>query len=176
MPGIIIPRKAVNEVSKLLEGQEEVEISLSESKIKFNSGKVELLSKVVDGTFPDYQRVIPENNTKTLNISADDFKEAVDRVATIAADKTKAVKVKLGKNLITLTATGIEGASAKEDVMAEYDDESIEIGFNSRYVLEMMNQIEAENFSIIFDNPNSPALVKDPKDDAALYIIMPMRV
>lgn len=176
MPGIIIPRKTVNEISKLLENQEEVTISLSDSKIKFNAGKVELLSKVVDGTFPDYQRVIPENNTKVLKISSDDFREAVDRVSTISVDKTKAVKIELNKNKVTLKAQGIEGSSAKEDIVAEYDDDSLEIGFNSRYVLEMMNQIEADNFTMVFDNPNSPALVTDPKDPAALYIIMPMRV
>lgn len=176
MPGIIIPRKAVNEVSKLLENQENVKISLSDSKIKFEADRIQLLSKVVDGTFPDYQRVIPENNTKVLKISADDFKEAVDRVSTISSDKTRAVKVELGKNQITLKAQGVEGSSAKEDVMAEYEDEGLEIGFNSRYVLEMMNQIEADNFVMVFDNPNSPALVTDPKDPAALYIIMPMRV
>jgi len=176
MPGIIIPRKAVNEISKLLESQEEVQIALSDSKIKFNAGKVELLSKVVDGTFPDYQRVIPENNTKALNISADDFKEAVDRVSTISTDKTKAIKVILSKNNVTLKSQGIEGSSAKEDIVAEYDDEELEIGFNSRYILEMMGQIEAENFSMVFDNPNSPVLVQDPKDSQAVYIVMPMRV
>lgn len=176
MPGIIIPRKTVNEISKLIEGQEEVEIALSDSKIKFNAGKIELLSKVVDGTFPDYQRVIPENNTKTLKISTDDFKEAVDRVSTISVDKTRAIKVELSSNKVTLRSQGAEGSSAKEDIIAEYDDESLEIGFNSRYILEMMNQIESDNFNMVFDNPNSPALVTDPKDPSALYIIMPMRV
>lgn len=176
MPGIIIPRKTVNELAKLLESQEEVIISLSDSKIKFESDKIELLSKVVDGTFPDYQRVIPDNNTKILKLSADDFKEAVDRVATISVDKTKAVKVELAENNIILKSQGVEGSSAKEDVIAEYQDESMEIGFNSRYVLEMMNHIEADNFTIAFDSPNAPALVRDPKDESALYIIMPMRV
>jgi DNA polymerase-3 subunit beta len=176
MPGIIIPRKAVNEIGKLLENQEEVTIALSDAKIKFNAGKVELLSKVVDGTFPDYQRVIPENNNKGMAINTESLKSGVDRVSTIAADKTRAVKFALSANKVTLSSQGIEGTSAKEEVDAEYSSDELEIGFNSRYVLEMLGQVESETVRIAFDTPNSPALVTDPSDPTVLFIVMPMRV
>ncbi len=176
MPGIIIPRKAVNEFGKLLESQSEVAVSLSETKIKINAGRIELLSKVVDGTFPDYTRVIPENNTKMVTVSATLFNEAVDRVSTIAADKTRAVKVKFEKDNITLNSQGIEGSSAKEVIACEYSAEALEVGFNSRYVLEMMGQIKSDKLTIALDNPNSPALIKDPTDQSVTFIIMPMRV
>jgi DNA polymerase III subunit beta len=176
MPGIIIPRKAVNEISKLLENQSEVSVALSETKIKINAGRVELLSKVVDGTFPDYTRVIPENNSKIVTVSATLFNEAVDRVSTISADKTRAVKVRFEKGNITFSAQGIEGTSAKEVIACEYSAEPLEVGFNSRYVLEMMTQIKSDKLTIALDNPNSPALVKDLTDPSVTFIIMPMRV
>ncbi len=176
MPGVIIPRKAVNELSKLLEGQEKVTISVSESKIKFSANKIDLLSKVVDGTFPDYQRVIPENNKKILTTSTNALKEAVDRVSTIAVDKTKAVKIALSNNQVSLHSQGVEGTSADEDIAANYSSEALEMGFNSRYVLEMLNQIESSEVQIAFDSNNSPSLITDPTDNSAVYIIMPMRV
>ncbi|MDX1949007.1 MAG: DNA polymerase III subunit beta [Rickettsiales bacterium] len=176
MPGVIIPRKAVNELPKLLEGQEKVTISISDSKIKFSANKIELLSKVVDGTFPDYQRVIPENNKKILTTSTSTLKEAVDRVSTIAVDKTKAVKISLSNNQINLHSQGVEGGSGDEDIAANYSSEALEMGFNSRYMLEMLNQIESAEVQFAFDNTNSPSLITDPTDNSAVYIIMPMRV
>ena len=176
MPGIIIPKKAVNEFGKLLESQSEVLVSLSETKIKINAGRIELLSKVVDGTFPDYTRVIPENNTKMVTVSSSLFNEAVDRVSTISADKTRAVKVKFEKGNITFNSQGIEGTSAKEVIACEYTADALEVGFNSRYVLEMMTQIKSDKLTIALDTPNSPALVKDPTDPSVTFIIMPMRV
>jgi DNA polymerase-3 subunit beta len=176
MPGIIIPRKAVNEIGKLLENQNEVSVALSETKIKINAGRVELLSKVVDGTFPDYSRVIPENNSKMVTVSSALFNEAVDRVSTIAADKTRAVKVKFEKGNMNLTSQGIEGTSAKESIACEYSAEPLEVGFNSRYVLEMMTQIKSDKLNIALDNPNSPALITDATDPSVVFIIMPMRV
>jgi DNA polymerase-3 subunit beta len=176
MPGIIIPRKAVNEVGKLVEEHNEITISLSETKIKINAGRVELLSKVVDGTFPDYQRVIPENNGKVATISASLFSEAIDRVSTIAADKTKAVKAKFEKGNISMIAQGLEGDFGNELLPCEYTAEPLEVGFNSRYVMDMMRQIKSDKITIAMDNPNSPALVKDLTDPASVFIIMPMRV
>jgi DNA polymerase-3 subunit beta len=176
MPGIIIPRKAVNEIGKLLESQSEVQISLSETKIKINAGRIELLSKVVDGTFPDYSRVIPENNGKIVTVSSVLFNEAVDRVSTIAADKTRAVKAKFEKGNITFNSQGLEGTSAKEVIACEYTADPLEVGFNSRYVLEMMTQIKSDKLTIALDNPNSPALIKDLTDPSVTFIIMPMRV
>jgi DNA polymerase-3 subunit beta len=176
MPGIIIPRKAVNEISKLLESQKEVSIALSESKIKFVAGKTELLSKLVDGTFPDYQRVIPSNNTKFMSVGTQSFTQAVDRVATITADKTRGIKLALSTGNLTLNSTGAEGSSAKEDLPVEYNSDTIEVGFNSRYVLEMMGQIESQNANFAFDSSSAPVIVTDASNPGALYIVMPMRV
>lgn len=176
MPGVIIPRKAVNELAKLLEGQDKVTISVSESKIKFTANKIELLSKVVDGTFPDYQRVIPENNKKMLTTNTQALKEAVDRVSTISVDKTKAIKITVSTDNINLFTQGVEGASGNEDVPANYSADTLELGFNSRYVLEMMQQIESTEVQFALDTPNAPALITDPSDSSAVYIIMPMRV
>lgn len=176
MPGVIIPRKAVNELSKLLEGQEIVQISVSDSKIKFTANKIELLSKVVDGTFPDYQRVIPENNRKMLTTNAAALREAVDRVSTVSVDKTKAIKITVSTNAINLFSQGTEGASGNEDLVANYSADTMELGFNSRYVLELLQQIESSEVQFAFDSPNAPALITDPSDSTAVYIIMPMRV
>ncbi|HCR86436.1 MAG TPA: DNA polymerase III subunit beta [Alphaproteobacteria bacterium] len=176
MPGVIIPRKAVNEINKILENQEEVKISLSDSKIKFNAGKIELLSKVVDGTFPDYARVIPENNVKFLTVNSNLVREAIDRVATITADKTRAVKLNLSKNNLNISAQGIEGISGNENVECTYQSDAIEAGFNSRYLLEMLSLVEGVETNFAFDTANSPVIVTDSKDTSALFIIMPMRV
>lgn len=176
MPGVIIPRKAVNEIGKILENQDEVKISLSDSKIKFNAGEIELLSKVVDGTFPDYARVIPENNAKFLTVNSNLIREAIDRVATITADKTRAVKLNLSKNNIAISAQGIEGISGNENVECTYQSDVIEAGFNSRYLLEMLSLVEGTETNFAFDTSNSPVLVTDTQDPAALFIVMPMRV
>ncbi len=176
MPGVIIPRKAVNELAKLLEGQDKVTISVSESKIKFTGNKIELLSKVVDGTFPDYQRVIPENNKKFLTTNTQAMKDAVDRVSTISVDKTKAIKITVSQNNINLYTQGVEGSSGNEDVPANYGADTLELGFNSRYVIEMLQQIENTEVQFALDTPNAPALITDPSDSSAVYIIMPMRV
>lgn len=176
MSGIIIPRKAVNEISKLLENQKEVQIGLSESKIKFSAGKIILLSKLVDGTFPDYQRVIPSNNTKFMSVGTQTFAQAVDRVATIASDKTRGIKLALSAGNLTLNSQGSEGSSAKEDLPVEYSSDEIEVGFNSRYVLEMMGQIESQNANFAFDSSSAPVIVTDAANPGALYIVMPMRV
>lgn len=176
MPGVIIPRKAVNELSKLLENTDEVEISVSESKIKFKSGAIEILSKVVDGTFPDYQRVIPENNSKLLKISSDEFKEAVDRISTISIDKTKAIKVSISDDKISFNSQGNEGTSGNEELAAEYSGEPLNVGFNSRYLLEMMSLLDSDNVNILLENSNSPVIFSNPNDSDTIYIIMPMRV
>lgn len=177
MPGIIIPRKTVNELSKILGEQgNEVEISLSETKIRFASGNVVLLSKLVDGTFPDYQRVIPSANNKIMEVGTKQFSSAVDRVSTIATDRTRGIKFALGNGLLTLSAQSQEAGSATEELEVTYSAEPLEIGFNSRYVLEMMGQLEGDTAQFVFSDSNAPALVSDPSDVTALYVIMPMRV
>jgi len=177
MPGIIIPRKAVNELKKLLEEHEdEIQISLSETKIRFSSGNIIILSKLVDGTFPDYGRVIPESNDKIMEVNAKTLTQAVDRVSTISTDKTRGIKFELSQGKLVLSAQSPDSGSAVEELDVTYSAEPMEIGFNSRYVLEMMSQLEGDTAQFLLSDTNSPALVTDPSDVGSLYVIMPMRV
>lgn len=177
MPGVIIPRKTVNELNKFLEEQGgEVGIKLSETKIRFQAGDVVLLSKLVDGTFPDYERVIPDNNDKNMELDTKLLRQAVDRVSTISTEKTRGVRFGLSAGKLTLFAQSPEAGSAKEEIDVTYSADEFEIGFNSRYVLEMMQQLEGETTQFVFADSNSPTIVRDPSDVTSLYVIMPMRV
>lgn len=177
MPGIIIPRKTVAELYKALEGEEsEVSISLSENKIKFTMGPVVLVSKLIDGTFPDYERVIPKSNDKPLTVNARQFASAVDLVSTVATDKTRAIKLLLSSGKVTLQANSAESASAEQEVEATYGASALDIGFNSRYMMDMMAQLSGETAEFLFSDPAAPVLVRDPAETQTLYVIMPMRV
>jgi DNA polymerase III subunit beta len=176
MPGVIIPRKTVNELSKILAEQKNVEVALSESKIRFSAGNVVLLSKLIDGTFPDYQRVIPENNSRILEVDVKVFSNAVDRVSTISTEKTRGIKLSLDAGKVTLTAQSSDAGSAKEELEVTYSSEPMDIGFNSRYLLEMLGQFDGDTVQFLLADSNAPALVTDPTDVSSLYVIMPMRV
>lgn len=177
MPGVIVPRKTVLEIVKLLEGEEgEIEVALSSSKIRFTADGLVLTSKLIDGTFPDYERVIPRNNSKQLTADTRDFAAAVDRVATVSFEKSRAVKLSLSKDRLALAVNNPDSGSAEEELPVTYGDEAIEIGFNSRYLLDVAGQIEAGNMRFEFQDAGSPTLVKDPDDARALYVLMPMRV
>ncbi|HMT13648.1 MAG TPA: DNA polymerase III subunit beta, partial [Aestuariivirga sp.] len=142
MPGVIVPRKTVLEIVKLLEGEDgEVEISLSASKIRFAVGRLVLTSKLIDGTFPDYERVIPRNNDKLMTVDARLFANAVDRVSTISLEKSRAVKMNLGQGRLTLTVNNPDSGSAEEEIAADYDRDPLDIGFNSRYLMDVAGQI-----------------------------------
>lgn len=177
MSGVIIPRKTIAELKKLLESQPgEVEVSVSENKIRFVCGQAILVSKLIDGTFPDYQRVIPTGNDKIMEVNAKAFTAAVDRVSVIASDKSRGVKLQLESGKLTLSANSPENGTASESLEVQYSADDIEIGFNSRYLLEMMAQIEGETAQFVFADSNAPALVRDSVDIQALYVVMPMRV
>jgi DNA polymerase III subunit beta len=177
MPGVIVPRKTVLEIVKLLEGVEgEIEVALSTSKIRFTAGGLILTSKLIDGTFPDYERVIPRNNAKQLTADTKEFAAAVDRVSTISFEKSRAVKLSLSKDRLSLAVNNPDSGSAEEELPVTYGDDAIEIGFNSRYLLDVASQIEASAMRFEFQDAGSPTLVKDPDDARALYVLMPMRV
>jgi DNA polymerase-3 subunit beta len=177
MPGVIIPRKAVNEVRKLLEETDAtVEIGLSETKVRFAFDDVTLTSKLIDGTFPDYERVIPTGNDKLMEVPCKPFSEAVDRVSTISTEKSRAVKMALGKGMITLSATSLDQGSATEELEVSFAGGAMEIGFNARYLLDITSQIEGDNVQFAFADAASPTLVRDGEDANALYVLMPMRV
>lgn len=177
MPGVIIPRKAVGELRKLIdESDDAIQIGLSETKIKFSFDTTVLTSKLIDGTFPDYQRVIPTGNDKVLEVDCKSFAAAVDRVSTISNEKSRAVKMSLDGNFMTLLATNPESGRAVEEIEVDYKGPAIEIGFNSRYLLDIANQIEGDRAQITMADAASPTVVREVDDGRALYVLMPMRV
>ena len=177
MPGVIIPRKTIAELRRLLEDAEgAIEIALSDTKIQFSFSGVELTSKLIYGSFPEYQRVIPENNDKVLMLDAKEFGHAVDRVSTISADKTRAVKLNIDKDRVTLSVVNPESGTATEDLGANYSADSIEIGFNARYLLDITSQVEGKEVRLLLADSGSPTLIEDTDDGRTLYVLMPMRV
>ena len=177
MPGIIIPRKTVLEVHKLLENEEEeVEISLSDSKIRFSFGSIVLTSKLIDGTFPDYERVIPQGNENSLEVDSVLFAQAVDRVSTISSERGRAVKLLIAKDKVVLSVNNPDSGSATEEVAASFDGEDLEIGFNARYLLDITSQLESDTARFLLADSGAPAIVRDNNDASALYVLMPMRV
>lgn len=177
MPGVIVPRKAIHEVKKLIEGSEgDVHISLSDTKIRVVSGNAILVSKLIDGNFPDYERVIPAGNDKIMEVDCKKFTEAVDRVSVISSEKSRAIKFHLEGGKLTLSASSTEHGTASEEIDVTYSSTTLEVGFNSRYMLEMMSQIEGDTAQFLLSDGASPAIVRDTGDVGSLYVIMPMRV
>jgi DNA polymerase-3 subunit beta len=177
MPGVIIPRKTVQELSKLLDGVDsDVTISLSSSKVQFTFGGLVLTSKLIDGTFPDYERVIPRHNEKILEVDRKVFADAVDRVSTISLEKSRAVKLAVADSRITLVVNNPDSGSAEEEVAASYESDPMEIGFNARYLLDVAGQIGGENIKFELNDAGSPTVVRDSSDPQSLYVLMPMRV
>ena len=177
MPGVIVPRKAVIEVRKLIEEVDgDISISLSDSKIKFAFDNVVLTSKLIDGTFPDYERVIPTGNDKVLEADRKALFDAVDRVSAISSEKSRSIKMACEKGLVTLSASSPEAGSATEEVEASYAAGHLEIGFNSRYLLESMGQIEGDAARFTMADAASPTVIRDVADGSAVYVLMPMRV
>ncbi|MEQ9814476.1 MAG: DNA polymerase III subunit beta [Azospirillaceae bacterium] len=177
MPGVIVPRKTVTELRKLVDEIDgDVTVSLSDAKIRFEAGKVVLTSKLIDGTFPDYERVIPAGNDKVMEVDAKTFADAVDRVSTIATEKSRAVKLSLTEGNLTLSATSAEQGSATEEVEVAYSAEPMEIGFNARYLLDITQQIEGDGARFVLADAASPTIIRDVADSSAIYVLMPMRV
>jgi DNA polymerase III subunit beta len=177
MPGVIVPRKTVMEVRKLIEDADEpIEFSLSDTKVKFAFDRVTLTSKLIDGTFPDYERVIPSGNDKVLEVDPRSFYSAVDRVATIATEKSRAVKLSIDRGALTVSANSPESGSATEELEVRYDATPLEIGFNSRYLLDIAQQIEGDGCRFVIADAASPTVIRDTADASALYVLMPMRV
>ena len=177
MPGVIVPRKTVQEIRRLLEdASEDVEVSVSEGKIRFRLGKAVLTSKLIDGAFPDYERVIPRGNTRMMSVENKRFAEAVDRVATISMEKSRSVKLSLGDDTLVLAVNNPESGQAEEELAVSYHDEAFAIGFNARYMLDVASQIEGDQAQFHFADAASPALVTDSGDPDALYVLMPLRV
>lgn len=177
MPAVIVPRKTVGELRKLIEESGgSVEVALSETRIRFSFGETVLTSKLIDGTFPDYERVIPVGNDKILGVGRREFFAAVDRVSTISTEKSRAVKLSLANGTLTLSATSPDSGSAEESLDVDYGGEPVEIGFNSKYLMDISQQIEGEQAEFALADAASPTIVRDGSDASALYVLMPMRV
>jgi DNA polymerase-3 subunit beta len=181
MPDVIVPRKAVGELRKLLEEalDSSVLIDLSASKIRFTlggEGGMVLTSKLIDGTFPDYSRVIPTANDKLLKVDPKLFHSGVDRVATIATEKTRAVKIGLDNDRVTLSVTSPDNGTAVEELAADYKAEGMEIGFNANYLKDILGQIDAEMVELHLADAGAPTLIRENEASRALYVLMPMRV
>ena len=177
MPDIIVPRKCIGELRKLLDEVEgSVEVSLSASKIRFTLGHAVLTSKLIDGTFPDYNRVIPTGNDKLLTIDPKSFLQGVDRVATIASEKTRAVKMALERDKIILSVTSPENGTAAEEVPGDYSAAGFEIGFNAKYLVDILQQIESDTVEVHLADAAAPTLIRENDKAEALYVLMPMRV
>ncbi|TNE28076.1 MAG: DNA polymerase III subunit beta [Alphaproteobacteria bacterium] len=175
--GVIIPRKAVGEIRKLIEeAGDTIKISLSDTKMQCSFDHITLTTKLIDGTFPDYERVIPKNNDKVLEINPAIFAGAVDRVSTIATEKSRAVKMALNGKMMTLSATSPESGSATEELEIVFDADPVEIGFNAAYLMDVAKQIEGDGCRMTLADSASPTIIQDVGDDNALYVLMPMRV
>jgi DNA polymerase-3 subunit beta len=177
MPDVIVPRKCVAELRKLLDEVEgTVEVSLSPTKIRFVLGHAVLTSKLIDGTFPDYNRVIPTANDKLLKLDPKSFAAGVDRVSTIASEKTRAVKIGVDRDRVTLSVTSPENGLATEELAADYSADGIEIGFNARYLLDILHEIEGDSVEVHLADAAAPTLLRENDKSSALYVLMPMRV
>ena len=177
LPGVIMPRKTIAEIRRLIDGSDkDIAISISEAKVRFHFNSAIITSKLIDGTFPDYERVIPKGNDKELTIDNKVFANAVDRVATISAEKSRSIKVALSQDSLSLTVNNPESGNAHEDIVVDYNSEPLEIGFNAKYLLDVAGQIEGRDVVFLLDNPAAPALVKDTEDASALFVLMPLRV
>ena len=176
--GIILPRKTVMEIRKLVDGYDgDVSIELSDSKIKFSFGNIQLISKLIDGNFPDYEHLIPVDNKLVMKIATNIFTKAVDRVSIITFEKLRAIKLSLKTNLLTIFASGEANGSGSEELTIEYSDKELELGFNSKYLLEILSAIKGETLEFhLADDVYAPALIKDPSDQSVLFVLMPMLV
>jgi len=177
MPGVIVPRKTVGEMRKLLEDDDAtIAVSVSETKVRFATPTITLTSKVIDGTFPDYTRVIPSGNTRKMEVDAAEFAKAVDRVATVSSERSRAVKLQLDEDRLILSVNAPDSGNAEEELVVAYADEHLEIGFNAKYLLEIASQVDRENAVFLFNSSGDPTLMREGNDTSAVYVVMPMRV
>jgi DNA polymerase III subunit beta len=177
MPGIIIPRKTVGELQKLVDNPDVVvTVEVSDAKIRLTIGSIVMTSKLIDGTFPDYQRVIPTGNDKEMTVDCQTFAQAVDRVSTISSERGRAVKLSLSDGQLLLTVNNPDSGSATDEIAAGYENDPLEIGFNAKYLLDITGQLSGSEAIFLFADAGSPTLIRDTAGDDALYVLMPMRV
>ena len=176
--GVIVPKKLVFELRKLIDDiKDGIKIDLSDRKIRFSFNETVIVSKLIDGKFPDYEKVIPKNTSNAFSINRKKFLESVNRISTISSEKSKAIKLNLNKDKITISASNLEeGGSGVEEINIKYSGPSLDIGFNSSYLKEIMSQFTLEEITILFSDSTAPTIIKDTSKSESLYVLMPMRV
>ena len=178
--GIIIPKKTIFELRKVLDDANgDVSVSLNENKIKFTFNDLKIISKVIDGTFPDYTKVIPQNNNKNFKTNNNELKNAIDRVSAVAANeesKSKAIKLSLEDNKLNLSVESQSKGSANEIIDISYDGDKVDIGFNSKYIIDICNEVDGEEVDISLLDSVSPAIILDKTDENLFFVLMPMRI
>ncbi len=176
--GVIIPKKLIFELRKLIDDLKgNIKIELSERKIKLSFNETIIISKLIDGKFPDYEKVIPKNTSNAFSINRKKFLESINRISTISSEKSKAIKLNLNKNKLTISASNLEeGGSGIEEITIKYNGPTLDIGFNSGYLKEIINQLTLDEITILFSDSTAPTIIKDASKAESLYVLMPMRV
>ena len=176
--GVIVPKKLVFELRKLIDDiKDNIKIELSERKIKFSFNETVIISKLIDGKFPDYEKVVPKSTSNTFSIDRKKFLASINRISTISSEKSKAIKLNLNKDKITISANNLEeGGSGIEEISIKYNGPSLDIGFNSSYLKEIINQFTLEEITILFSDSTAPTIIKDGSKSESLFVLMPMRV
>ena len=176
MPGVIIPRKTIGEISKLAsESDTEINISLSANQIRFHLGDVVLASRLMDGTYPEYEKVIPAANDKVLEADSAALADVIERVS-VVSEKSRGIKLAIKNNLIQVSAAAADEGSAEDEMDAVYTGDDLEIGFNFRYLLDILAQIKGGTVQLVLNDSISPVIIKDTQAANTLYVLMPMRV
>ena len=174
---IILPKKTVFQLCNLLtETNEKILIQTSESKIQFRIGKVKLISKLIDGKFPDYKKVVPDGNDKTLTVISSDFVQAIERVITVSLDRKEGVKLNLGKDNIKFSVNSTNSGDGNEIVKSNFTGEEMTVSFNSKYLTDVASEVEDKNLKINLKDPISPVLIEDMSDKNSYYVVMPMKI
>ena len=176
IPGVIIPRKTITELTKLLgENADAVGVSLSANQIRFKLNKVELSSRLIDGTYPEYEKVIPANNDKKMVADTKALSQVVERVS-VVSEKSRGIKLAIQPNLLQVSAAAADEGSAEDELDITYDGVATDIGFNFRYLLDILAQIKGTQAQMLFEDSVSPVILQDTNDENTLYVLMPMRV
>lgn len=176
LAGVIIPRRTVIELRRLADTCETFKFTINEKKLQAEAGDVVFTSKLIDGTFPDYERVIPADNKKEMDVSRQALMQAVDRVSILSHEKSRSIKFGVHKDSLMISANNPDQENALEEVRVEYDNDDLDVGFNAKYLSEIGTHIEGEDMLFYFKDSTSPVIVKDPEDTTSLFVVMPMRI
>ena len=160
----------------LAEKNEQVVIQTSENKIKFSIGKTKLISKVIDGKFPDYKKVVPIKNDKKLIVSSKDFINSIERVTSVSLDRKEGVKMSIKKDNIQLSVNSANSGEGNEIIKAEFNSDNLNISFNSKYLIDIISEIQDKRLKLNLKDSVSPVLIEDPSDNNSYYVIMPMKI